>query len=394
MLIEQLRIKNILSFRDTNLKLGQLNVLIGPNAVGKSNLIEVVGLLQAAPTGLAAAIMRGGGIRQWLWLGDDLSVTASIECEMRLRSGRQVGPLTYKLQFMGDVNGYAISSEELAKRGEKQTGRYFSRAYAEADVFGQYPQGLEWMAKAGKIPTQMQVQPTESLLSQFKNPADPTPITACGRELAEIQIFREFRTGPRSAMRQGISTDTPKDGLQDGGDNLAMVLQDLSFRDLSDRINKYLKRFCERFDDVKVDIEGGLARTYLSEAGLKNKISSSRMSDGTLKFISLLAALFHPKAPPLMCIEEPELGLHPDALQLVAELLMEASESMQLIVTTHSEALVDALTDHPETVLVCERDFDNGTQMKRVPKKKLKLWLERYKLGELWRKGEIGGSRW
>ena len=82
------------------------------------------------------------------------------------------------------------------------------------------------------------------------------------------------------------------------------------------------------------------------------------MSDGTLKFLALLAALFHPKAPPLMCIEEPELGLHPDALQFVAEVLLEASETMQLIVTTHSDALVDALTDHPESVLVCERDFD------------------------------------
>jgi predicted ATPase len=118
------------------------------------------------------------------------------------------------------------------------------------------------------------------------------------------------------------------------------------------------------------------------------------MSDGTLKFLALLAALLEPKPPPLMCIEEPELGLHPDALQMVAEVLVEASQGTQLIVTTHSEALVDALTDYPESVLVCERDFDNGTQMKRVPKKKLKLWLERYKLGELWRKGEIGGSRW
>jgi predicted ATPase len=240
----------------------------------------------------------------------------------------------------------------------------------------------------------MQLHKTESLLSQFKNPADPTPITACGREFAEIQIFREFRTGPRAAVRQGIATAASKDGLQDGGDNLAMVLQDLNFRDLSDRIDRYLKRFCDRFTSAKVEIADGLARIYLSEDGLKGKISSSRMSDGTLKFLALLAALFHPKAPPLMCIEEPELGLHPDALQLVAELLVEASAGMQLIVTTHSEALVDALTDHPESVLVCERDFDNSTQMERLSRKKLELWLKRYTLGELWRKGEIGGGRW
>jgi len=384
MLIERLTLKKILSFNDATIELGPLNVLIGPNAVGKSNLIEVISLLQAAPTGLAPAIMRGGGIRQWLWLGDDLPVTASIECDMRLRGGRQVGPLTYSIQILGDGNGYSISGEELIKRGAREAERYFSRAFAEANVFDH---GFD------RPSTKMELH-AESLLSQFKNPADPTPITGLGKELAEIQIFREFRTGPRGAMRQGISTTTPKDGLQDGGDNLAMVLQDLNFRDLSDRINEYLKRFCERFVNVKVEIDGGFARTYLSETGLKDKVSSSRMSDGTLKFLALLAALFHPKSPPLMCIEEPELGLHPDALQLVAELLLEASGSMQLVVTTHSDALVDALTDHPETVLVCERDFDNGTQMKQLSKEKLEAWLKQYSLGELWRKGEIGGGRW
>jgi predicted ATPase len=376
MLIERLRLKNILSFRDSAVKLGRLNVLIGANAVGKSNLIEVIGLLQAAPNGLAGAIQRGGGVRQWLWLGDDLPLAGTIECDFRLNGDR----LTYLLQVLGEPDGYEISLEELAQRGEGEKGRYFSRKYAEASL--------------SEPSTRMRVEKTESLLSQFKNPADPTPITAWGKELTELEIFREFRTGPRAAVRHGISTATPKDGLQDGGDNLAMVLQDLNFRDLGDRINGYLKRFCERFVDVKVEIDGGFARTYLSETGLKGKISSSRMSDGTLKFLALLAALFHPKAPPLMCIEEPELGLHPDALQLVAELLLEASETIQLIVTTHSEALVDALTDHPQSVLVCERDFDNGTQMKQLSKKRLQAWLERYSLGELWRKGEIGGGRW
>jgi predicted ATPase len=70
MFIQRLTLKKLLSFNDATVELGQLNVLIGPNAVGKSNLIEVIGLLQAAPTSLAAAILRGGGVRQWLWLGD------------------------------------------------------------------------------------------------------------------------------------------------------------------------------------------------------------------------------------------------------------------------------------------------------------------------------------
>jgi predicted ATPase len=186
----------------------------------------------------------------------------------------------------------------------------------------------------------------------------------------------------------------PKDALLDGSDNLALVLHELDFLGVHERIRSYLQRFCERFEDVKVNVGAGLARAFLREAGLVEMLSAIRMSDGTLKFLSLLAALFHPSPPPLMCIEEPEVGLHPDALQLVAEALVEASDSMQLIVTTHSDALVDALSDQPESVLVCERDFDNGTQMKRLSKKGLKEWLKHYSLGQLWRKGEIGGGRW
>ncbi len=104
--------------------------------------------------------------------------------------------------------------------------------------------------------------------------------------------------------------------------------------------------------------------------------------------------LLNPDIPPLICIEEPEVGLHPDAIRIVAEALVDASERTQLIVTTHSEALIDALSHRPEDVLVCERDFDNGTQFHRLSQERLADWLERYTLGALWRKGELGGTRW
>ena len=118
------------------------------------------------------------------------------------------------------------------------------------------------------------------------------------------------------------------------------------------------------------------------------------MSDGTLKFLCLLAVLLHPDPPPLVCIEEPEQGLHPEAIQILAPALRDAAERMQLIVTTHSAPLIDAFSATPESVLVCERDFDGGTQCHRLSRKKLENWLKRYSLGELWRKGEIGGTRW
>ncbi len=107
----------------------------------------------------------------------------------------------------------------------------------------------------------------------------------------------------------------------------------------------------------------------------------------------LLAILLHPDPPPLVCIEEPEIGLHPDIVVELAELLREASKRMQLIVTTHSKTLVDGLTGSPEDVIVCEKE-QGATKLRRLVADELKVWLENYALGELWRRGQVGGNRW
>jgi predicted ATPase len=103
--------------------------------------------------------------------------------------------------------------------------------------------------------------------------------------------------------------------------------------------------------------------------------------------------LCHPNPPPLVCIEEPELGLHPDVLPTLADLLKEAATRTQLIVTTHSDVLVDAMSDQPDSVLVAEKT-DMGTTLTRLDAEKLKPWLEKYRLGQLWTRGELGGTRW
>jgi predicted ATPase len=122
-------------------------------------------------------------------------------------------------------------------------------------------------------------------------------------------------------------------------------------------------------------------------------VPATRLSDGTLRYLCLLAILCDPEPPPIICIEEPELGLHPDAIPKVADLLISASERTQLIVTTHSDILVDAMTERPEVVLVCEK-HEGQTTMNRLDTAKLQSWLDKYRLGELWTRGEIGGTRW
>jgi predicted ATPase len=351
----------------------------------------VIGLLRAAPASLAGQILRGGGVRQWLWLGDNVpSPIGSVECSLSLKRGPQRGPLCYQLKFAEDAAGLTIMHERLSAGDdpERAGNAYFERTVSRTEF------GYGSAARSGPEDERGSMPRSESVLSRFKNPLDETPITEVGKHFEEIGIYREFHTGPNSQTRYGIGTNVPNDYLIDGGENLALVLNQLNVFGVHDRIRHYVARFCERFDDVKVDIGSGLARTVLREVGLVEPLSAMRMSDGTLKFLCLLVTLFHPKPPPLICIEEPETGLHPEALQLVAEVLIEASESVQLIVTTHSDALIDWLSDRPETVLVCERDFDNGTQCKRLDREQLSEWLADYSLGKLWRKGEIGGGRW
>ena len=143
--------------------------------------------------------------------------------------------------------------------------------------------------------------------------------------------------------------------------------------------------------DFGANIDSGTVQLFLQEGNISMK--ANRLSDGTLRYLSLLAILCHPEPPPLVCIEEPELGLHPDILPTLADLLREASGRCQLVVTTHSDVLVDALTDTPESVVVCEK-HNGGTEMRRLDKADLSDWLEDYCLGELWSKGELGGNRW
>jgi predicted ATPase len=106
-----------------------------------------------------------------------------------------------------------------------------------------------------------------------------------------------------------------------------------------------------------------------------------------------LAILCDPDPPRLICIEEPELGLHPDILPTLADLLKTASERTQLIVTTHSDILVDAMTEMPECVVICEK-HEGKTEMTRLSSEELAAWLEQYRLGDLWIKGQLGGKRW
>jgi len=163
--------------------------------------------------------------------------------------------------------------------------------------------------------------------------------------------------------------DLPNDVLEEDSSNLGLVLNRLR-RDpvVKRRLLTALQALYSGIDDYDVRIEGGTVQVFFHEGGMT--VPATRLSDGTLRYLCLLVVLCHPSPPPLICIEGPELGLHPDILPTLAELLKEAATRTQLIVTTHSDVLVDAVSDQPGSVLVAEKT-ESGTTLMRLDAEKL-----------------------
>lgn len=396
--IRTMRLQNFLSYgsKGEEIELQPLNVLIGANASGKSNLIEAIGLLKATPTDLTAPIRKGGGISDFLWKGDQGTPTAEIETIVDYPEG--VMPLRYRLGFTSSGQRLELIDEavenELSNSGESQP--YFFYRYQQGRPVLNVKTKPESQAGTaiGRSERRLRREdliPDQSVLSQRKDPDQYPELTYLGKEFFKISLYRDWHIGRNSEPRMPQKTDLPEHPLLEDGSNLGLVLNNLQHQLGSRQIIEKIKKFYEVAEELTVKISGGTAQIFIREEELIQPIPATRLSDGTLRYLFLMALLLDPTPPPLLCIEEPEIGLHPDILPTIAEMLIEASQRTQLIVTTHSDALVSALT--PESVLVCERD-DKGSHLNRLNPERLKKWLEKYSLGELWRMGEIGGNRW
>lgn len=392
-LIQRLGMRGLLSFAPDMeaFDLQPLNVLIGPNGSGKSNVIEALELLRSTPTDFATAIRDGGGASEWLWKGERSQQPASIDVETgsHAPTGR---PLRYRLKFTSVNNRVEVIDEaiEALTPQEGYDKPFFYYRFQEGrPVISVKEQETDDKRDQRHLQRE-DLLPDQSVLAQRKDPELYPEVTWIGRRFGQIQTFRDWTFGRYATTRQPQPADLPEDRLLPDSRNLALLLNQIEHKD-GKRFNDLLKRFFPRFQRMSTLVSGGTVQFYLHEPGFKSPIPPTRLSDGTIRFIALLATLLVPSPPPLVCIEEPELGLHPDALTLIAELLVEASTRMQLIVTTHSDALVSALSSQPDAIVACERP-GAGTELRRLDPEKLASWLKEYRLGDLWRMGELGAN--
>ena len=410
MLFHKLKFSGLLSFgpNGTDLPMEPLTVLIGPNGSGKSNFVEAISLFQAAPRAISDPILRAGGVREWMWKGQGTSHSIALEAKVdyppcgTLRHSltlveQQRRPLVFERiepskKHPDERIGMSYYHPPLDAQIATKTAAAAARALSESQNAhsGECPPVLLAKTRRGKLEVGSDFEPYDSMLANIASP-DRQALWHLKEKYSGIRFYRNWSLGPDAKLRQPCSAHDRSDFLTEGGGNLPLVLSQLH----GAHKKTFLSAMTELFEgivDIHCPVTSGTVALFLEETGNRS-IPATRLSDGTLRYLCLLAILLHPEPPPLICIEEPELGLHPDLLPTLSDLMLEASERTQIVVTTHSDVLVDSFTGQPESVVVCEK-HDGQTNMRRLGKGELKKWLKDYRLGDLWTSGELGGNRW
>lgn len=387
-LIRHLAPKNFLSFGPDNagIELKSLNLFIGPNGSGKSNLIEAINLMRAAPREFREVTRRGGGVAEWVWKGSPQE-PAMIDCVVT--NPKDTIPLRHLLSFKSVAQAFSLEDERVENERHRvgQDDVYFYYRYQHGQpVVNTSDHGKRRLARET-------IEADRSILAQRRDPEAYPELAWLAQNYERVRIYREWAFGRNAVFREPQKSDMRNDVLEEDFSNLGLFLNRLQtrFPAAKKAILKGLTDLYSGVHDFNVLVEGGTVQVFFTEGDFS--IPATRLSDGTLRYLCLLAILCDPEPPPLICIEEPELGLHPDILPKVGDLLRAASERTQIIVTTHSDILVDTMTETPEVVVVCSKE-EGKTIMKRLNPDDLGPWLQKYRLGQLWTKGEIGGTRW
>lgn len=343
------------------LELRPINVVIGPNGSGKSNFIGVFSFLHALREGhLQDYVVQSGGAAKLLHFGPKRTKTIRVE-----------------ISFAGGTNGYKVSlaqasPDTLAPNSESVL--FWDRAKFAAP----YEVLLERQGKEAGI-SDRNVRKTAWYVKDH---------------LGKWRVYHFHDTGPSSPLKSTADVGDNR-YLRPDGSNLAAFLYFLSKKDPDAyrMIVGAVRRMAPFFNDFQLEPERLNARKIRLEwkhVGSEEYFDTSSLSDGTLRFIALSTLFLQPKnlRPSIIMIDEPELGLHPAAITLLASLVKQASKSSQVILSTQSSLLLDHF--EPEDVLVAER-VAGATTIKRLESAKLATWLEDYSLGQLWEKNEIGG---
>ena len=355
------------------LELRPINVLIGANGAGKSNFIDVFSFLKAIRLGgLKDYVMRAGGAEKILHFGSKVTRQLSI--------------------------GISFEKEK----------REYNIVLAPDDADGMFPsaEGLKPISEGARTSVKQEQITSESFSMEYGihgrggeagiyNSKDKSSAIPRVREhLLQWRVYHFHDTSASSPIKKTVAVDDNRHLRQDGS-NLAAYLYYL--REIHGRSYDMIRRTVQLvapfFDEFILEprrLEEDTIRLQWKHQGSDDYFDAASLSDGSLRFIALTTLLLQPTAlrPSVILLDEPELGLHPAAITILASLIKQVSTETQIVAATQSPIFLDHF--EPEDVLVVDR-VEGTTQFTRLDGERLKNWLKDYSLGELWEKNELGG---
>lgn len=393
MSIQRLEIKGFRSLRDITWEPAKLNVLIGPNCSGKSNLLRGLALLRDAAGGqLPDEIVRQGGIGPILWDGRAPALSWVLKTDpIGERRDPTKEALTYELRLrqLGKTGSYRIEHELLGNYHLKDLGefhepkKFLERRPGHAVTFDFQERKL--VAHEGSVPDD------QTLLALTAGPFANPIVLAFRDSLASWGIYHDVHVDQQGEIRRA-AVSRKQTRLAADAQNLIPVMHSLytADREFKKEVDGAMRAaFGGDFEELTFPpAEDQRIQMRLRWKSLKSAQSAADLSDGTIRFLLLLAILANPEPGSLIAIDEPEIGLHPSMLPIIAEFATEAATRTQVILTTHSPQLLDAFGDNPPVTTVTRWE-DGETRLSVINGEELQRWLKEYSLGSLFRSNEL-----
>ncbi|WP_297835346.1 AAA family ATPase [Pseudomonas sp.] len=355
-MLKTLAVANYRSINSLVIPLGRLNVITGPNGSGKSNLYRAVRLLaETAQGGVISALAREGGLDSTFWAGPENVSRRMLKGEVAVQGGPRQQVKRLRLGFAGDDFSYAISlglpepstSAFALDPQIKKECIWAGPLYRPASLLVQRSgamirarDGRDWDVLAQHTPHY------DSLFDQVGSLRTCAEVLMLREAIRGWRFYDHFRTDVDAPARQAqLGTRTPV--LHHDGRDLAAALQ--TILEIGDP-NTLHAAISDAFPGARINIawlQGGRFALEFYQEGLLRPLSAAELSDGTLRYLLLIAALLTPRSPTMMVLNEPETSLHPDLLPALARLIIQASQHCQMWVVSHASRLIAALESDP-----------------------------------------------
>ena len=354
-MLRSLHLRGYRSLRDFRLKLGRVTVVTGENGVGKSNFYRALAMMQRMADGrFAEAIAQEGGMPSLMWAGERRKdephrVCWEIEHDdfaFAIECGLPPPSITV---FKTDPD---MKVETLRFGGAK--GRIVAKRRGPSVELRTMDGGMETVPLPFHAP--------ESMLAEVRDGTSYPALTATRETLLRWRFYHQFRSDADSPMRRPqVGFHSPV--LAHDGSNLAATLQSIDEADQRGSISEAVESAFPGIEWRAVD-DSGRFQLQIERPGLNRWLNAAELSDGTLRFFCLCAALLTPKPPPLLVLNEPETSLHPGVLEPLAALIAKVPVETQIIVVTHAQALAKAIADRVEAKTVELVRYEDETRRK------------------------------